>query len=97
MTTCIYMTTRDGERILLNGAIIAITSGEGEGGTSEVYDGKFTPRAIKARLTRERCHGARWARAVKYLHTREHGLRVGIDLETGEFRSFPALEGIELT
>lgn len=63
---------------------ILIVSGEGEIGTAEVYRGKHTQRAIKSRLTRERCHGDRWARAIQYSHTNDHGL-VGINLETGEY------------
>jgi hypothetical protein len=39
-----------------------IVSGEGTQGTREIYAGKRTARAIKARLTRERCSGDRWAR-----------------------------------
>ena len=42
---------------------IRIISGEGEVGTIEAYTGKKTERAIKCRLTRERCNGDRWARA----------------------------------
>lgn len=40
---------------------LEILSGEGEQGTRVLYAGKRTVRAIKARLTRERCHGDRWA------------------------------------
>ena len=39
-----------------------IVSGEGENGTVEMYTGKLTARAIKTRLTKERCGGDRWAR-----------------------------------
>ena len=42
---------------------IAIQSGEGEIGAYELYTGRRTVRAIKARLTRERCGGDRWAYA----------------------------------
>jgi len=38
-----------------------IISGEGEVGTRERYTGKRTVRAVKARLTRERAGGDRWA------------------------------------
>lgn len=48
-------------RLILGAEEISIVSGEGEIGTEEEYTGKRTPRAIKARLTRERCHGDRWA------------------------------------
>jgi hypothetical protein len=44
---------------------ILIWSGEGDGpGASEVYGGALTMRALRSRLTRERCGGQRWARAV---------------------------------
>src|SRR4030042_1039282 len=55
-------------------------SGEVEQGTAELYKGKNTGRAIKARLTKEKAHGDRWARAMEYSHENEWGL-VGIDLE----------------
>jgi hypothetical protein len=42
-------------------ATIWILSGEGEVGTRERYTGKLSARALKARLTRERCGGDRWA------------------------------------
>jgi hypothetical protein len=42
---------------------IAIQSGEGEIGAYELHTGRRTVRAIKARLTRERCGGDRWAHA----------------------------------
>jgi len=38
-----------------------IFAGEGERGTWERYYGSRTRRALRARLTRERCHGDRWA------------------------------------
>ena len=40
---------------------IEIVSGEGEEGTVERYDGTGSLRALKSRLTRERCNGDRWA------------------------------------
>jgi hypothetical protein len=70
---------------------IRIISGEGEIGTVERYSGKRSERAIKLRLSRERCNGDRWARAVQYSHENEHG-KVGIDLETGEYCTFPNIE-----
>jgi len=42
---------------------ITILSGEGESGTRELYTGKHTLRALKLRLTKERCNGDRWAKA----------------------------------
>ena len=70
---------------------IRIISGEGEMGTVEQYFGKCSERAIKLRLARERCNGDRWARAIQYSHENEHG-KVGIDLETGEYCTFPAID-----
>ena len=66
------------------GAEIKITSGEGEQGTSEVYTGKRTVRAIKMRLTRERCSGDRWARATIYMHTNDYG-DAHMDIESGDY------------
>lgn len=63
---------------------IRIVSGEGEVGTSEIYNGKRTMRAIKMRLTKERCGGDRWATAKVFSHKNEHG-DVFIDVETGEY------------
>ena len=40
---------------------IEIVSGEGESGTVELFAGKHTVKAIRARLTRERCGDDRWA------------------------------------
>ena len=40
---------------------IKIVSGEGERGTAEVYTGTMTIRALKMRLTKERCRGDRFA------------------------------------
>ena len=40
---------------------IEIVSGEGEQGTVVQYTGKQSSRAIKSRITRERCNGDRWA------------------------------------
>lgn len=70
---------------------IVIVSGEGEQGTAELYKGKNTGRAIKARLTKEKAHGDRWARAMEYSHENEWGL-VGIDLETGGSCTFPDID-----
>jgi len=62
-------------------AHIRIVSGEGEIGSAETYTGTLTPRAIKARLTRERCNGDRWARAEVYSHSTDLG-HVYIDYDT---------------
>jgi hypothetical protein len=49
------------EEIIKRAEEIEIISGEGEQGTVEDYEGKRTERAIKMRLTKERCGGDRWA------------------------------------
>lgn len=51
------------KEVLDAGIEIRIVSGEGTVGSSDVYTGKRTIRALKSRLTRERCNGDRWARA----------------------------------
>ena len=68
---------------------INIISGEGEGGTSAVYTGARTGRALKCRLTKER-RGGRWAKAVVYSHEPACGAgpSVGIDFETGSYCNF---------
>lgn len=64
---------------------IVIHSGEGEEGVFEEYTGKRTARAIKSRLSRERCNGYRWAAAYIYLHGSDFGA-VYMDLEDGELK-----------
>ena len=49
------------EEYLQTAQKIEIVSGEGETGTVEKYNGKRTIKAIKSRLTKERCNGDRWA------------------------------------
>ncbi|KKN30585.1 hypothetical protein LCGC14_0832490 [marine sediment metagenome] len=45
--------------------LVQIVSGEGAGeGRIEPHTGRATARAIRARLTRERCNGDRWAHVV---------------------------------
>lgn len=65
---------------------IYIYSGEGIA-TPEVFEGKRTILAIKRRLTKERCNGDRIAWAVVYAFDTEYGFHVGVDIETGEYRS----------
>ncbi len=55
-------TTEEIQAIIATGKPLEIVSGEGENGMVEEYTGAKTVRAIKARLTRERCGGDRWAR-----------------------------------
>ena len=55
-------TTEQIEAIIKSRKPLEIVSGEGETGTPEEYTGPKSVRAIKARLTRERCGGDRWAR-----------------------------------
>lgn len=73
---------------------IVIISGKGAGpGHVERYEGCGSDRALKARLTRERCSGDRWACALIYSHDNEYG-RVGINFETGEYETYPSEEDI---
>lgn len=67
---------------------IKILSGEGDYGNFEIYTGKRTPRAIKMRLTKERCGGDRWARALVYSHSL-HCYDIYYNLETGDAESLP--------
>lgn len=67
------------------GNAITIVSGEGEIGTLEAYKGKRTIRAIKMRLTKERCHGDRWAWAMVFSHHSTSGVSVSADIESGEY------------
>lgn len=62
---------------------IRIISGEGEIGSSELYHGKRSIRAIKMRLTKERCHGDRCAKAVVFIHNSDLGM-VFQDIENGD-------------
>jgi hypothetical protein len=55
-------TTEEIKAIIATGKPLKIVSGEGENGTAQDYAGAKTVRAIKARLTKERCGGDRWAR-----------------------------------
>ena len=66
--------TMTAQEILDPGIEIRIVSGEGTVGNSEVYSGTRTIRALKSRLTRERCNGDRWARAEALVHpeTNDH-------------------------
>lgn len=48
--------------LMASGEPLVIISGEGAAGTVGPYTGKRTVRALKMRLTRERCGGDRWAR-----------------------------------
>ena len=57
---------------------VVIISGEGEGpGAIEPHTGAPTLRAIRVRLTRERCGGDRWAHAIAYVAEGE-----GVNVET---------------
>lgn len=49
------------DELIKNAELIEIISGEGGQGTIEEYKGKRTTRAIKMRLTKEKCNGDRWA------------------------------------
>jgi DNA-binding transcriptional regulator YiaG len=52
------------ENLIESAETILILSGEGEQGSFDKYTGKRTERALKIRLTKERCHGDRWAFAL---------------------------------
>ncbi len=47
-----------------SGEELVIVSGEGVNGHVREYGGRLTMRALKMRLTRERCEGDRWARVM---------------------------------
>jgi hypothetical protein len=55
-------TVRQIETLIAAGKPLVIVSGEGEQGTVEAYTGPMTAQAIRARLTKERAGGGRWAR-----------------------------------
>lgn len=71
--------------MLENTKKILILSGEGTQGAFEEYQGTRTERALKSKLTKEKCNGDRWARAFIYSHTNDLG-DVYTDFETGEQR-----------
>lgn len=73
----------------LNAKEIIILSGEGERGTPEVYTGKRTTRALKSRLTKERCQGDRWAKAIAFLYYGRYNQPVGINVENGDPATYP--------
>lgn len=55
--------TMTAEEILASPITIRIVHGEGTIGCAEAYTGTRSKRALKARLTKDRCNGDRWARA----------------------------------
>lgn len=65
-----------------------IASGEGEIGTWDRV--RMTTRGLKQRLSKERCNGDRWARAVEDVYETSDGNWAGRDVETGEIRDAPA-------
>lgn len=65
---------------------IQILSGEGDYGSFKLYTGKRTMRAIKIRLTKERCGGDRWARALVYSYSNDH-YDIYYNLETGDVKA----------
>lgn len=68
---------------------IAIISGEGTYGTVELYKGKKTVQALKARLTRERCHGDRWATAIVFVGMNNDFGAFGYDVNRDCLTTFP--------
>ena len=71
-----------------NAKEILIIAGEGEFGGVDIYTGKRSERALKGRLTKERCHGDKWAFALLYAHQTERG-HCGINFESGEIENYP--------
>jgi hypothetical protein len=71
--------------LLALGCRIEIVAGEGEGhGHRSVHTGRPTMRAIRARLTRERCGGDRWAYAwIKTPYESVNG-HIWVNAETGQ-------------
>ena len=65
----------------MNNQIYWLISGEGERGTWERVE--TTMRGIRARLTRERCGGERWARAYESPYETVDGCVGGHDVEDG--------------
>lgn len=68
---------------------IAILSGEGSRGTWERYNGARAARAIRARLTRERAGGDRWARAYVYVGRDADGAPICRQLDGDDVRCWP--------
>lgn len=68
---------------------IAILSGEGERGTWTAYKGTRTARAVRARLTRERCGGDRTARAYVYVGRNAGGEPIAHELDGDDIRPWP--------
>lgn len=54
------------QQILDRATLVQIVAGEAELGTIKDYTSTRTVRALKSRLTRERCGGDRWAKAHVY-------------------------------
>ncbi|MFA6118188.1 MAG: hypothetical protein WC729_29645 [Sphingomonas sp.] len=52
--------------------VIKIVSGEGQRGQSVTYEGALTVRALKARITKEKAGGDRWARIEVATQYREY-------------------------
>jgi hypothetical protein len=69
---------------------IAIISGEGTSGTAIFYKGKKSIKALKYRLTKERCHSDRWAKAIEFRGIAHDGnTKIGINLETKTYTVYP--------
>ena len=65
---------------------ITIVSGERKKqGTVEVYNGRRSLRAIKMRLTEERCGGKRWAYARVFYQIDRCGIEVFLDVVNGKY------------
>ena len=71
---------------------IIIISGEGDQGTIKSYDGKDSPRAIRARLTRDRCGGDRWARAYRLDHVTSDYTGIYYEIDGEDMREISPLD-----
>jgi hypothetical protein len=66
--------------------LVYIISGEGTGeGHREKYHDVRTITAIKNKLTRERCNGDRWAKAIITSHVGKHGQVVYLNFDSCEY------------
>ena len=74
--------------IVENSPDILIIACEADFGEVDIYEGKRSKRALKSRLTTERCQGDRWAKALLYSHKTETG-HFGIDFDTGKLGKYP--------
>ena len=72
--------------VLVSARTIEIVAGEGTVGRVATYRGAPTARALRARLTRERCGGDRWAR-VQIRHASGASEECGVEDAVGVLRT----------